>query len=98
MQYPLRRKTALIAGGYCGISRTIGLGLASHGAGVVIGALACAAISGTVQSAPPTASDPAGPTIHIEDVDRFYRSTTLRAGTRRPISSSMTTLIRARTD
>ena len=73
MQYPLRRKTALIAGSSCVISRTIGLGLASHGAGVVIGALACAAISGTVQSAPPTASDPAGPTIHIEDVDRFYK-------------------------
>jgi hypothetical protein len=71
--YLLRRKTALIGGGYCGISPTIRLGLASHCVGVVIGALASAAISGTVQSAPPTASDPAGPTIHIEDVDRFYK-------------------------
>jgi Predicted Zn-dependent protease (DUF2268) len=71
--YPLRRRTALIGGGSCGISRRIRLGLASHGVGVRIGALACAAISGTVQSAPPTASDPAGPTIHIEDVDRFYK-------------------------
>jgi hypothetical protein len=43
------------------------------GAGIVIGALACAAISGALQSAPPTAFDAAGPTIHIEDVDRFYK-------------------------
>lgn len=43
------------------------------GASVVICALACAAISGAVQSAPPTAFDPAGPTIHIEDVERFYK-------------------------
>ena len=51
----------------------IGLGLASHGAGVVIDALAGAPISGAVQSAPPTVFDPAGATIHIEDVDRFYK-------------------------
>lgn len=44
-----------------------------RGASVVICALACAAISGAVQSAPPTAFDPAGPTIHIEDVERFYK-------------------------
>jgi Predicted Zn-dependent protease (DUF2268) len=43
------------------------------GAGIVIGALACAAISGALQSTPPTAFDAAGPTIHIEDVDRFYK-------------------------
>jgi Predicted Zn-dependent protease (DUF2268) len=42
--------------------------------GVAIGALACAAISGAAQRAPSTALDPAaGPTIHIEDVDRFYK-------------------------
>jgi Predicted Zn-dependent protease (DUF2268) len=41
---------------------------------IVIGALACAAISGAAQSAASTAFDPAaGPTIHIEDVDRFYK-------------------------
>ena len=51
----------------------IGLGLASHGAGVVIDALAGAPISGAVQSTPPTVFDPAGATIHIEDVDRFYK-------------------------
>lgn len=40
----------------------------------VIGALACSAISGAAQSAPSMASkQAAGPTIHIEDVDRFYR-------------------------
>jgi hypothetical protein len=42
--------------------------------GVVIDALACAAISGLAQSASATAFDPSvGPTIHIEDVDRFYK-------------------------
>ena len=42
--------------------------------GVVIGVLACAVIFGAAQSAPSVALDPAaGPTIHIEDVDRFYK-------------------------
>lgn len=42
--------------------------------GVVIGALACAAISGAAQSAASMDFGPAaGPTIHIEDVDRFYK-------------------------
>jgi hypothetical protein len=41
---------------------------------VVIGALACAAIAGVARSASSTAFDPSvGPTIHIEDVDRFYK-------------------------
>ena len=41
---------------------------------VVIGALACAAIAGVAHSASSTAFDPSvGPTIHIEDVDRFYK-------------------------
>ena len=39
-----------------------------------IGALACVAISGPAQSATSVALAPAaGPTIHIEDVDRFYK-------------------------
>src|ERR1700679_4037384 len=42
--------------------------------GVVIGTLACAAISGTSGGAPATAPGPAaGPVIQIEDVDRFYK-------------------------
>ena len=42
--------------------------------GVVIGALACATISGVAQSASSTTYDPSvGPAIHIEDVDRFYK-------------------------
>jgi Predicted Zn-dependent protease (DUF2268) len=42
--------------------------------GVVVGALACAAISGAAHSSASPAVDPAaGPTIHIEDVDRFYK-------------------------
>jgi len=42
--------------------------------GVVIGALACAAISGLAQSASSTDFDPSvRPAIHIEDVDRFYK-------------------------
>ena len=44
------------------------------GVGVVIGALACAAISGAARSATSTASGaPSGPVIQIEDVDRFYK-------------------------
>src|SRR5580700_4490294 len=44
------------------------------GVGVVIGLLACAAISGVAQSASSAASGPvAGPVIQIEDVERFYR-------------------------
>jgi len=41
---------------------------------LVIGALACVAISGATRSASATASNSApGPVIHIEDVDRFYQ-------------------------
>jgi hypothetical protein len=44
------------------------------GATVVIGALACAAISGTAWSVTATAADPAaGLIIHTEDVERFYK-------------------------
>jgi hypothetical protein len=41
----------------------------------VAGALVCVATSGAARSAAPTAFEPAvvGPTIHIEDVDRFYK-------------------------
>jgi hypothetical protein len=39
---------------------------------VVAGALACAAISGVARSAAQMALQPAGgPTIHIEDIERF---------------------------
>jgi hypothetical protein len=43
--------------------------------GVVIGAAVCAAASGAARSAPSTttADAPAGPTIHIEDVERFFK-------------------------
>lgn len=41
--------------------------------GVLIGVLTCAAIPGAAWSAVSTAVDPdRGPTIHTEDVDRFY--------------------------
>jgi hypothetical protein len=41
--------------------------------GVLIGVLTCAAISGAARNAASTAIDPGvGPTIHTEDVDRFY--------------------------
>ncbi len=44
------------------------------GVAVVIGALACAAISGTAWSVTATAADPAaGLIIHTEDVERFYK-------------------------
>lgn len=44
------------------------------GVGVVIGAFACAAISGVARGATSTRSGPvAGPIIQIEDVDRFYK-------------------------
>jgi hypothetical protein len=44
------------------------------GVAVVIGALACAAISGTAWSVTATASDTAaGLVIHTEDVERFYK-------------------------
>jgi hypothetical protein len=44
------------------------------GVGVVIGLLACAAISGVAQSRSSAASGPvAGPVIQIDDVERFYR-------------------------
>jgi hypothetical protein len=44
------------------------------GVGILISLLACATLSGAARSATPTAADPAvGPTIHIEDVDRFYK-------------------------
>jgi hypothetical protein len=40
----------------------------------VIGALVCAATSGAVQKEPSTAGLPAaGPTIYIEDVERFHK-------------------------
>ena len=42
--------------------------------GAVIGALVCVATSGAAQKEPSTAVVPAaGPTIHIEDVERFYK-------------------------
>jgi hypothetical protein len=42
--------------------------------GDVIGALACATISGAANSASSPAFNPAvGPTIHIEDIERFYK-------------------------
>jgi hypothetical protein len=42
--------------------------------GVLIGVLAYAAISGAARNVASTAIDPeVGPTIHIEDVDRFYK-------------------------
>jgi hypothetical protein len=49
--------------------------MARIGIGIEIAALACAAISGVVQSAASAASDreAQGPTIHTEDVERFYR-------------------------
>jgi hypothetical protein len=41
---------------------------------VVFGALACVAISAAAENTPSMAKDSAaGPTIHIEDVDRFYK-------------------------
>jgi Predicted Zn-dependent protease (DUF2268) len=40
--------------------------------GVLSGLLACVAISEAAPSAVATAPNPVGPTIHIEDVDRFY--------------------------
>jgi hypothetical protein len=44
------------------------------GRGVVIAAVACMAISTATRNAASTAWDPnAGPTIHIEDVPRFYK-------------------------
>jgi Predicted Zn-dependent protease (DUF2268) len=44
------------------------------GVAVVIAALACAALSGAARSAASMAFDAAaGPTIHTEDVDRFYQ-------------------------
>lgn len=44
------------------------------GVGVVIGALACAAISGVAPRTTSTVSGSAvGPVIQIEDVDRFYK-------------------------
>jgi len=72
----LNRLRIFFTGGFLALinwTAVIGLGLASHGGGIVIGALACAVISGAVQGAPPTVFDPAGATIHIEDVDRFYK-------------------------
>jgi hypothetical protein len=44
------------------------------GVGILISLLACATLSGAARSASPMASDPAvGPTIHIDDVDSFYK-------------------------
>jgi hypothetical protein len=43
------------------------------GDAVVIAALTCTAISGAAQSAASTDFDAPGPTIHIEDVHRFYQ-------------------------
>jgi len=51
------------------------------GVAMIVGAVACAAASAAAQSAAPTASGAAaGPVIHIEDVERFYKVYDAAAG------------------